>query len=119
VFDTIQAEYRDFAAQIGLGDMTFIPLSALKGDNIIAPSDKTPWYHGPTLLGFLETVPVDDEVADGAFRMPVQWVNRPDHEFRGFSGRIVGGQVKPGDTIRVMPAGTTSTISMRRSPVNR
>ena len=110
VFNSIEAEYRDFAARIGLDDLTFIPLSALRGDNIVAPSGHTPWYHGPTLLGFLETVPVDDEVADGSFRMPVQWVNRPDHEFRGFSGRIVGGQVKPGDTIRVLPAGTTSTI---------
>ena len=110
VFNSIEAEYRDFAARIGLDDLTFIPLSALRGDNIVAPSEHTPWYHGPTLLGFLETVPVDDEVADGSFRMPVQWVNRPDHEFRGFSGRIVGGQVKPGDTIRVLPAGTTSTI---------
>jgi bifunctional enzyme CysN/CysC len=110
VFNSIEAEYRDFAERIGLDDLTFIPLSALRGDNIVAPSEHTPWYHGPTLLGFLETVPVDDEVADGSFRMPVQWVNRPDHEFRGFSGRIVGGQVKPGDTIRVLPAGTTSTI---------
>ena len=110
VYDTIVDEYRDFAGQIGLDDVTPIPLSALRGDNIVEPSSHTPWYHGPTLLGFLETVPVDDDTAQGPLRMPVQWVNRPDHTFRGFSGRIVGGSVRPGDPIRVLPAGTTSSI---------
>ena len=110
VFGAIEQEYRDFAARIGLEEMTFIPLSALKGDNIVVPSANTPWYHGPTLLGFLETVPVDDDLAEQPFRMPVQWVNRPDLDFRGFSGRIVGGTIKPGDPIRVLPAGTTSTV---------
>ncbi len=109
-FDSIAADYLAFAARVGLHDVTFIPLSALKGDNIIAPSEHTPWYDGPTLLGYLETVPVDDELADGAFRMPVQWVNRPNLDFRGFSGRIVGGTIRPGDAIRVLPAGTTSTV---------
>ena len=110
VFGAIEQEYRDFAARIGLQEMTFIPLSALKGDNIVVPSANTPWYHGPTLLGFLETVKVDDDLYGGPFRMPVQWVNRPDLDFRGFSGRIVGGSIKPGDQIRVLPAGTTSTV---------
>jgi bifunctional enzyme CysN/CysC len=110
VFDSIEAEYREFAAEIGLDDVTCIPLSALKGDNIVEPSGHTPWYHGPTLLGFLETVPVDDEAASAPFRLPVQWVNRPDLDFRGFSGRIVGGRVRPGDAVRVLPAGTTSTV---------
>ena len=110
VYDAIEEEYRDFAARIGLEEMTFIPLSALKGDNIVVPSANTPWYHGPTLLGFLETVPVDDDLYGGPFRMPVQWVNRPNLDFRGFSGRIVGGSIKPGDPIRVLPAGTTSTV---------
>jgi bifunctional enzyme CysN/CysC len=110
VFEAIESEYRDFAGQIGLDEITCIPLSALKGDNIVEPSGNTPWYHGPTLLGFLETVPVDDEAASGPLRMPVQWVNRPDHDFRGFSGRIVGGRVQPGDEIRVLPAGTKSTV---------
>ena len=110
VFGAIEQEYRDFAARIGLEEMTFIPLSALKGDNIVVPSADTPWYHGPTLLGFLETVPVDDDLAEQPFRMPVQWVNRPDLDFRGFSGRIVGGSIRPGDQIRVLPAGTTSTV---------
>jgi bifunctional enzyme CysN/CysC len=110
VFDSIENEYRTFAAEIGLDDVTCIPLSALKGDNIVEPSGHTAWYHGPTLLGFLETVPVDDEAANGPLRMPVQWVNRPDLDFRGFAGRIVGGRVRPGDEISVLPAGTTSTV---------
>jgi bifunctional enzyme CysN/CysC len=110
VFAAIEEEYRDFARRVGLEDITFIPLSALKGDNIVVPSANTPWYHGPTLLGFLETVPVDDDLAEQSFRMPVQWVNRPNLDFRGFSGRIVGGSIRPGDPIRVLPAGTTSTV---------
>jgi bifunctional enzyme CysN/CysC len=110
VFRTIEQEYRDFAGRIGLTDVTFIPLSALRGDNVVAPSDHTHWYHGPTLMGYLETVDVDDDTADGPFRMPVQWVNRPNLDFRGFSGRIVGGRVRPGDRVRVLPAGTTSTV---------
>ena len=109
-FGNIAEEYLEFAGRIGLDDVTFIPLSALRGDNIIELSDHTPWYHGPTLLGYLETVPVDDEVADGPFRMPVQWVNRPNLDFRGFSGRIVGGTIRPGDPIRVLPSGTTSIV---------
>ncbi|WP_040491345.1 sulfate adenylyltransferase subunit CysN [Ilumatobacter nonamiensis] len=115
VFDTICVEYREFAEQIGLDDVTFIPVSALKGDNIVEPSPAMPWFDGSTLMGFLEDVPVDDPDADdsvaaGPFRMPVQWVNRPNLDFRGFSGRIVGGTVRPGDDIRVLPAGTTSTV---------
>ncbi len=66
------------------------------------------WYHGPTLLGYLETVPVDDDTATRPFRLPVQWVNRPNLDFRGFSGRIVSGTIRPGDPVRVLPAGTTS-----------
>ncbi|MEQ9163762.1 MAG: adenylyl-sulfate kinase, partial [Ilumatobacter fluminis] len=110
VYESIQEEYRDFAKRIGLDDITFIPMSALKGDNVVAPSQHMHWYHGPTLLGYLETVEVDDATASGPFRMPVQWVNRPNLDFRGFSGRIVGGTVRPGDAVRVLPAGTTSTV---------
>lgn len=109
-FDEIEAEYREFASQIGLEHMTFIPMSALKGDNVTERSAHTDWYDGPTLIGFLETVPVDDERADGPLRFPVQWVNRPNLDFRGFSGEIVGGTVRPGDAVRVLPAGTTSTV---------
>ena len=110
VYSAIEGEYRDFAERIGLEDITFIPLSALKGDNVVEASQHMHWYHGPTLMGFLETVPVDDDVADSPFRMPVQWVNRPNLDFRGFSGRIVGGAIRPGDPVRVLPAGTTSTV---------
>jgi bifunctional enzyme CysN/CysC len=111
VFDRIEAEYREFAARIGLTDIVCIPMSALRGDNITEPSPHTPWYHGPTLLGYLETVPVGQHAQDGPFRMPVQWVNRPGHDFRGFSGVIVGGRIRPGDRVRVVPSGHQSTVT--------
>jgi len=112
VFRTIVDEYRDFADQIGLEDIVPIPLSALRGDNILVPSERTPWYHGPTLMAYLETVEVDElRQQSTAFRLPVQWVNRPNHEFRGFCGTVAGGAVKPGDRIRVQPSGRESTVS--------
>ena len=86
VFERIEEEYRGFAQRIGLEDITCIPMSALKGDNITALSSNTPWYGGPTLMGYLESVEIDDDVRSGPFRMPVQWVNRPNLDFRGFSG---------------------------------
>lgn len=110
IFATIEDEYADFATQIGLENVTCIPISALAGDNITKQSEHIDWYDGPTLLKVLETVEVTDHVVDGPFRLPVQWVNRPDHTFRGFSGRIVGGRVHPGDAIRVLPSGSTSTV---------
>ena len=110
-FDQIEADYRAFAAEIGLHDITCIPLSALRGDNIIEPSDRMPWYSGPTLMHHLETVDVDDVQHEGSFRMPVQWVNRPNLDFRGFSGTIVGGTVKPGDIVRVVPSGRESSVA--------
>ncbi len=109
-FETIKQEFGDFARRIHLEDVTFIPVSALDGDNVTALSDKMPWYKGQTLMQYLETVPVGDTAAASAFRFPVQWVNRPNLDFRGFSGRIVGGSIKPGDAIRVLPSGTTSTV---------
>ena len=111
VFDRIVAEYQDFARLIGNPDVTAIPLSALKGDNMLQPSSHTPWYRGPTLMGYLETVAVDDDSSQrGPLRLPVQWVNRPNLDFRGFAGTIVSGQVKPGDRIRVQPSGRPSTV---------
>ncbi len=111
VFDRIEAEYRAFAQQIGLEDIVCIPLSALKGDNVTAPSANTHWYRGPTLMNYLETVAVEDAVQGRPFRMPVQWVNRPDLDFRGFSGRVVGGSVRRGDRVRVLPSGKESTVA--------
>ncbi|MEV0366808.1 sulfate adenylyltransferase subunit CysN [Nocardia fusca] len=110
-FDEIEAEYRAFAAGIGLADITCIPISALRGDNITELSSGTPWYTGPTLVGHLESIPVDDDTSRGAFRLPVQWVNRPDLDFRGYSGQIAGGSVQPGDRIRVLPSGRAATVA--------
>ncbi|AZI36124.1 adenylyl-sulfate kinase/sulfate adenylyltransferase subunit 1 [Caenibius tardaugens NBRC 16725] len=111
-FDRIVADYRDFAKQIGIESFTAIPISGLAGDNITTRSENTAWYTGPVLLEHLETVDLDtDENATDAFRLPVQWVNRPNLDFRGFAGQIAAGTVKPGDAIRVIPSGKTSTIS--------
>jgi bifunctional enzyme CysN/CysC len=111
-FHEIEAQYREFASQAGLTDVTCIPLSALKGDNILAPSRNMPWHRGATLMGWLETVEVDEQRLQGLpFRLPVQWVNRPDMDFRGFSGTIASGVVKPGDRIRVQPSGSESRVA--------
>lgn len=108
----IDDEYRAFAKQIGLTDITSIPLSGLKGDNMTTPSERTPWYHGPTLMGFLETCELDENRQQHApFRLPVQWVNRPNLDFRGFAGMIAGGRIRPGDRVRVQPSGRESTVA--------
>ena len=111
VFDRIVADYAAFAKSIGIEQFTALPISGFKGDNITALSDKTPWFKGPTLVDHLETVEVDT-AADLAkpFRLPVQWVNRPNLDFRGFAGLIAAGSVKPGDQVRVLPSGKTSTV---------
>ena len=112
VFDRIRADYAAFAQGIGIADFTAIPISGFKGDNITAPSANTPWYTGPALLPHLETVELEDTRDQaGAFRMPVQWVNRPNLDFRGFCGLISSGQVRPGDAVRVLPGGKTSTVA--------
>ncbi|MGL4415486.1 sulfate adenylyltransferase subunit CysN [Roseinatronobacter monicus] len=112
VFDRIVADYRAFADSIGIVEFTPIPISGLAGDNITTRSDQTPWFEGPVLLDHLETVELDQSANQrNAFRMPVQWVNRPNLDFRGFSGTIAAGQVHMGDDIRVLPSGKTSTIS--------
>ena len=108
----IEGEYREFAARIGLTDVTCIPMSALKGDNILVPSARTPWHRGSTLMGWLETVEVDEKrLQKLPFRFPVQWVNRPSMDFRGFSGTIVSGVVTTGDRIRVQPSGRESRVA--------
>lgn len=116
-FERIEADYREFASRIGLPDagITCIPMSALRGDNLITASANTPWYVGPALLEHLETVPADGSLDDrgpvsGPLRLPVQWVNRPSLDFRGFSGTVVGGQLRTGDRVRVVPGGQTSTV---------
>ncbi|MDB6087168.1 MAG: bifunctional enzyme CysN/CysC [Gammaproteobacteria bacterium] len=139
VFSGIEREYREFARRIDLRSITCIPVSAVAGDNVVVRSDRTPWYGGPCLLEHLETAPVGDAVAGGpatageaaasavvgspaasggaaaeaaaAFRMPVQWVNRPNPEFRGFAGLIAGGNVRRGDAVRVLPSGRRSTVA--------
>jgi len=113
VFDAIVADYKAFADSIGVKAFVAMPISGFKGDNItVAPSPNTPWYKGPSLIQHLETVELD-ETADQEkpFRLPVQWVNRPNLDFRGFSGLIATGRVKPGDAVRVLPSGKTSTVS--------
>jgi bifunctional enzyme CysN/CysC len=111
-YQAIVDDYRAFAADIGITDFIPMPISGFKGDNIIALSPNTPWYAGPTLIEHLESVELD-ETADQAkpFRLPVQWVNRPNLDFRGFSGMIATGVVRPGDAVRVLPSGKTSTVA--------
>lgn len=110
VFEQIDADYRAFASRLGIEHIHSIPLSALRGDNITEPSPNTPWYQGPSLMQFLETVELEQAREDAPLRMPVQWVNRPNLDFRGFSARILGGSVRPGDAIRVLPSGKTSRV---------
>ncbi len=113
-FREIAAEYHSFAStpEIGLEDVTCIPVSALRGDNVIKRSARTPWYDGPTLLEYLETVEIDeDRVKTGPFRLPVQWVNRPSLDFRGFAGTIASGRVSPGERVTVAPSGLESEVS--------
>ena len=112
VFDGIVKDYTEFANSIGIKEFTALPISGFKGDNITGPSDNTPWYKGPALIEHLETVEVNSATdAEKPFRMPVQWVNRPNLDFRGFSGLIATGVVKPGDAVRVLPSGKTSTVT--------
>ncbi|HUO11947.1 MAG TPA: sulfate adenylyltransferase subunit CysN, partial [Caulobacteraceae bacterium] len=112
VFDQIVDDYRTFAAEIGLTDILAIPISGLKGDNITSASPATPWYGGPTLIQHLETVEIDEtRLQAGPLRMPVQWVSRPNLDFRGFAGEIAAGTVRPGDAVRILPSGRESRIA--------
>jgi bifunctional enzyme CysN/CysC len=112
VFERIVADYRQFAFEIGLSNILAIPISGLKGDNITSASAATPWYGGPTLMQHLESVEIDeDHLQAGPLRMPVQWVNRPNLDFRGFAGEIVGGVARPGDAVRILPSGRESRIA--------
>jgi bifunctional enzyme CysN/CysC len=110
VYNEIDEDYRAFAKSLGIADFTTIPVSALEGDNITEHSARMPWYNGPTLLAHLETVDVETDDQAKPFRMPVQWVNRPNLDFRGFSGQIASGVTRPGDRIKVLPSGKESRI---------
>ncbi|WP_240699081.1 sulfate adenylyltransferase subunit CysN [Sphingomonas sp. AAP5] len=112
VFDTIVADYRAFASAIGIERFTAIPISGFAGDNVASASAAMPWYDGPTLIEHLETIDVEADAAQARpFRLPVQWVNRPDLDFRGFSGLIASGSIRPGDPVRILPSGRTTTVA--------
>jgi sulfate adenylyltransferase subunit 1 len=111
LFEAILSDYRQFAATLGFESITAIPLSALNGDNMIEASANTPWYTGPTLMNFLESFQVEGDSRGEPFRMPVQWVNRPNLDFRGFCGIIASGTIRPGDELRVSPSGRTSRVA--------
>jgi bifunctional enzyme CysN/CysC len=111
VFARIVSDYRSFAASIGLSEVTAIPISAVHGHNVVRRSDDMRWYEGPTVIEHLETVPVGDDVRSRPFRLPVQWVNRPNHDFRGFAGAIVSGAVRAGDRVRVLPSGRETHVA--------
>jgi len=110
-FDAIVADYRTFADRIGLIHVAAIPISGLKGDNIASRSEAAPWHVGPTLMEWLEAVDVGEDTRAQPFRMPVQWVNRPNLDFRGFAGLIAAGTVRPGDRVKVLPSGRESTVA--------
>jgi bifunctional enzyme CysN/CysC len=111
VFRRIESDYADFARRLCLDNVMCVPVSAVQGDNVLRRSDAMSWYNGPTLLEHLERVPVGTDLAGRPFRLPVQWVNRPNADFRGYAGLIVSGSVHAGDTIRVVPSGRPSRIA--------
>jgi bifunctional enzyme CysN/CysC len=110
-FHAIREEYEAFAESLGFAAITAIPLSALNGDNVLERSEHTPWHAGPTLMAYLETVQIADETLAKPFRLPVQWVNRPDLDFRGFAGTIASGRVRPGDAVVVATSGKSSSVA--------
>jgi sulfate adenylyltransferase subunit 1 len=112
-YEQIQADYQAFAGQLGERrpqDIRFVPLSALNGDNVVNPSEHMPWYVGPTLMQLLESVEISRDTATDHFRLPVQYVNRPNLDFRGFAGTIAAGSVRVGDAVVALPSGRTSTV---------
>jgi bifunctional enzyme CysN/CysC len=109
-FNTIVADYRAFATDLGFVSLQALPLSGLEGDNVLSASPRMPWYSGPTMLQYLNTVDTSSTQPQGAFIMPVQWVNRPNLDFRGFCGRIAAGTLRAGDAVRVMPSGVQTHV---------
>jgi sulfate adenylyltransferase subunit 1 len=110
VYEDIKRDYLEFSKQLDIPNIQFIPLSALDGDNVVNVSEKTPWYEGETLMTMLENIEINDDVNADDFRFPVQYVNRPNLNFRGFAGTVVSGQIKPGDNITVLPSGKKSKV---------
>jgi bifunctional enzyme CysN/CysC len=111
IFEEIASAYRKQVAEIGIADVGCIPISALRGDNVVTQSPQMAWYTGPTLLSHLENVDVSTDLQARPFRMPVQWVNRPDQNFRGYSGTIASGVIRPGDCVCVLPSGRTTLVA--------
>ncbi len=109
-YDGIVQDYLEFSRQLGLKDVRFIPVSALKGDNVFSKSAAMPWFDGCSLMSLLENINVDNNQGKAAFRMPVQWVNRPDLNFRGYSGTVASGTLAPGDRVSIMPSGLQSKV---------
>ena len=109
-FDRIETDYRAFAEALKFKSITAIPLSALQGDNVIERSSRTAWYNGPTLLGYLESVEIAAANTSASFLFPVQWVNRPSADFRGFAGTVAAGRAAPGDAVKVLPGGQEAII---------
>jgi sulfate adenylyltransferase large subunit len=110
-FKQIGAEFRAFAVNLGFEQVTAIPLSALHGDNVVEPSTQATWYRGPTLLSYLETVEIEQTAEDEPFRLPIQWVNRPNPDFRGFAGLVASGRIRPGDRVRILPSGLETSVA--------
>ena len=110
VYKEIQADYKEFAKQLDIPDIHFVPISALEGDNVVNLSEHTPWYDGKTLMEMLESIEINKDANTDDFRFPVQYVNRPNLDFRGFAGTVVSGQIKPGDDVTALPPGKTSKV---------
>jgi len=115
-FDALADVFRDFANRLGIANVTCVPLSARDGDNVVNASLRMPWYHGATLMALLESIEIAAQVADQPFRMPVQWVARPDANFRGFCGAVTAGLVQAGDPVAILPSGRTSRVKKVATP---
>ncbi|MGB4342866.1 MAG: sulfate adenylyltransferase subunit CysN, partial [Moraxellaceae bacterium] len=116
VFNSIRQQYLDFADELHIPDIRFVPMSALRGDNVVTRSEKTPWYSGETLMETLESVQITHDVTLDAFRLPVQFVNRPNLDFRGFCGTVASGEVRKGDTIMALPSGKSAVVKSVLTP---
>ena len=116
VFNNIRQQYLDFADELHIPDIRFVPMSALRGDNVVTRSEKMPWYSGETLMETLESVQITHDVTLDAFRLPVQFVNRPNLDFRGFCGTVASGEVRKGDTITALPSGKSAVVKSVLTP---